>query len=629
MISKLSSGIGICFILVSAIFVTKCTGQLWFYRNNTCGCFLNYYCGFDCDTCTISEPTCSLNDLLFEEFEPENLEDCNQWFLEGYNLTLINRRDGTINVALLLSPSSPKKIRIRYKVDLKMFENSTEEVNHPTENVILPNHSTKYVKVNNVTKCKTVLPIEFNFLFSGTYQLEISEDDKYSKSMRCRSKPFHIYSQYTQRKLNELQPSYTSRYRAQNQELVLHSYFGNFSAGYHPHSTIVMLKSHIDVSLRDCAGSGNEVAKYILHEKTGVCCDCHDMNDTNGLCDKQGVCPCKWNSKLEELECTFRNITNGDYCVIVQFYDPRCAADTIWTKNGHCAWSYNETARGDISPTSVKVRLENTISKWFISLTLLFIVIIVMVCAAVYKYKPKCFKKLTHGLNNYTPPNLMTPPTETPTIPWLISNRDECEKFLTPEVLLLYPRDCEPFMKAMEAFRTHLKNSNLKVFDPWDEEIYDEVVESCETWTLPFIKNKNVKIIIVLTECSKKYEKAFLENSILEYAEPRALDTIFTQSISNIHQYFSKRFDSYQRLFVARLDGSSITNFDFITPATVYSIPKNIDLLTVDITSGNLNETNLHSSMKLTDAVEEYENYRKKSSDYLTDLLRPKKLNGT
>lgn len=82
--------------------------------------------------------------------------------------------------------------------------------------------------------------------------------------------------------------------------------------------------------------------------------------------------------------------------------------------------------------------------------------------------------------------------------------------------------------------------------------MFDKVVESLVSWTLSFLDRKHVKIIIVLSECSKHFEHAFLNAYSLDYIEPQTLDSIFPLSLSEVHQYFGSRFDSYQRIFVIR-----------------------------------------------------------------------------
>ncbi|CAH1408125.1 unnamed protein product [Nezara viridula] len=583
-----------CFVTVGS---ATSISELLFPTHNKCGCFYYEQCP------KLHVPNCTIEDENYEDLYLQNSassnspEICNKWFLEGFNKQLISE-NGTLKISISFSSALFQKIPLSVHL---FYQNQCLDINNNSSFQLLAmKHSTKYIAVSesSTDSCNKAIELSFPYIFSGCYQLYINYGIKSDIIGGCMSRPFLITSPYKKKTLHDVQVNHSSSYIGQSEYLK----FRYIGEGLNEPKSILIRLFNIDCNFEDSYVLVKEA--HLTSVQNGDCCHGleHPRNDEQ---HNMTYCPCKWENDMT-LDCTFRDIKNGNYCVILQFYDPRCDKTSLWTNSKvDCAWSFNIEAKGQITPTETEPYKVNNVYPMIILYCLFVVLVTAAIILTFYYFKKEKKKKHTFAIENISTEKSL-----------FISEEEE--------ILLLYPRDCERFMTAMTLFRMILKEScACKVHDAWDDEIFDKVAESIETWSLPLIQNKNTKVIVILTECSKIIEESYIgDNNFASYRDPKALDKVFAQSIKALNEYFATRFDSYRRVFVVRLDETPVIDFSFnFNRATVYILPHGLQTLVNDLQNGNSTSINKESHLRLKGAIHEYQVYKQQHINYLNDIL--------
>lgn len=578
-----------CFLTLA---ITISTSEL-FKTHSQCGCF-------PYENCRNSHTAnCSIEDGNYEELYKQNSasskspEECNKWFLEGFKKQLISE-NGKLKISLLFSSNLNKKVG--FDVQLR-YQNKCLDISDNSSFYLLDmKHSTEHFNVlgNSTDLCKKSIELLFPYIFSGCYQLYINSAMNLGIIDGCMSRPFLITSPYKKQTLYNLDMIPSATYLGQSEYLKF-SYVGEGLK--EPKSILIKLYNDNEKPMKLVKEA------HLTSAQMGNCC--HVFEHPAGINEgkhNMTYCPCKWEDDMI-LECTLREIKTGNYCVSVQFVDPRCDITSLWAQK-QCIWSFEIEAKGQITPTEIAPYTVNNVYHMVFLYCVFVILIALAVVFTIYYFKKEREEMHTFAFENIVEESLF------------INEKEE--------ILLLYPRDCERFMTAMTIFRTILKEScRCKVHDAWDEEIFDKVAESIETWSLPLIQNENTKIIVILTECSKIIEDSYIgDNHCATYRDPKALDKVFAQSIKALNEYFGIRFDSYRRVFVVRLNETPVIDFSFnFNRATVYILPHGLQTLVNDLQNGNSTPINKENHSRLKAAIHEYQVYKMQHINYLNDIL--------
>ncbi|XP_014276750.1 uncharacterized protein [Halyomorpha halys] len=575
-----------CFVTFGSV----SSSDLLLKTYNKCDCF-NY------DQCSIPhKPTCSVEDENYEDLYQENSasskspELCGMGFLFKKESENIKSKNGTLKMSVILAlPMYENK----FEVELR-YQNQCLGIGKNSLFKMLDlKHSSKYISVpgSSLDSCNEAVEISFPYVFSGCYQLFIKQP---SIRYGCMSRPFLIASSYKKTPLNTMHMRHDLSYYSQSEILK----YVTVGEGLNESKSIRILLLNTN-----CSEDVVKEARLTSVNKN-ECCYGHDYTKDQEM----SPCPCKWENNTS-IECRFREIKNGNYCAIVQFIDPRCDRTSLWIgkHEADCSWSADKVAQGKITPTEVIANDVNSTQHNNSYLIIIYCLFVLIITAAIM-FTVIYFKKEKKKGRPY--------------IIDIVEN--SCFISKGEKILLLYPRDCERFMTAMTKFRMILKEScGCKVHDAWDEESFDKVAESIETWSWPLIQDENTKIIVILTECSKIIEESYIgDDHFATYRDPKAFDKVFAQSVKALNEYFATRSDSYQRVFVVRLDETPVIDFSFhFNPATIYILPYGLQTLVNDLQSGYSTPINKESQLELKAAIHDYQVYKQQYTNYLNDIL--------
>ncbi|XP_021939673.1 uncharacterized protein LOC110839601 isoform X3 [Zootermopsis nevadensis] len=190
-----------------------------------------------------------------------------------------------------------------------------------------------------------------------------------------------------------------------------------------------------------------------------------------------------------------------------------------------------------------------------------------------------------------------------------------------PQVLLLYPRDCEPFMKLMVTLRNMLREvMKCKVYDCFDHTLAEEIATGAAEWLNRHLECDNMKIVVIESECAVLHQKALFQGIRVFYQNPAWLDDIFIHGLKELAN--DKRSNQYNRFFVVCVHGFTDENngLSIITSNTRYVIPQHIkELMTSLYRQPDLEYTeHLHAILKDIQALAEY---KVNNMDYMNQLL--------
>uniref|UniRef100_A0A0A9YU88 Alanine racemase n=2 Tax=Lygus hesperus TaxID=30085 RepID=A0A0A9YU88_LYGHE len=201
-------------------------------------------------------------------------------------------------------------------------------------------------------------------------------------------------------------------------------------------------------------------------------------------------------------------------------------------------------------------------------------------------------------------------------------------------IFLLYARDCEIFMRAMEKFRHLLEQSTLvPVYDIWDEKRRNELDIHGDISALNYLKPENtrVKVIIVVTPVSRTIETLIIENqwplSGSLYNEPNSLDEVFVSTFRTCIRLMHTHPERCRKFIVTRFHTIGCAENQFIRftepLCTIYTLPSHIHRIFGHVLEGQWDPQNLSTSDIKTfeTMIEELDNFIKLNPTYEEKLL--------
>uniref|UniRef100_A0A1B6I733 SEFIR domain-containing protein n=1 Tax=Homalodisca liturata TaxID=320908 RepID=A0A1B6I733_9HEMI len=444
-------------------------------------------------------------------------------------------------------------------------------------------------------KCSQRGTVMFRHVFTGCYQLCLTPRRHYQALQELVSSPLALATNYVKTPISTLQDPLFFLDMTQS------SLTMKAQLRINPMVAIVTLSHGINMAAgpHACRDTGIPIANCATClGSPEIQCSSESRDSVIPTCSYQGE---------SVVKCRFSGLKPGNYCVRVQFDDDRCVADTIWNDDNNyspCTW---ETFRKFVTAEpaiEVDIRPQGSIiNPMLLALLVLAIVAACLVVTlVVYRRTP--------NYGRFLP---------VPRKPIQLAER--------PTVLLLYARDCPLFMQAVAHLKTVMKRlNNCQVMDCWEDSQYDSVAKSPSQWLLSYLTNPKVRVVLVISPTSALLEAALVHRVFVQYRQRRALDCVFAQALSSLHE---TSHDSYKRLFVVRLDTESAgvvpQTRTYLNPLATYILPVNLNKLMT--TLHNLDSTvvavedSQPEVVALSDAISEYRRYLSENPRYLDNLL--------
>lgn len=198
-----------------------------------------------------------------------------------------------------------------------------------------------------------------------------------------------------------------------------------------------------------------------------------------------------------------------------------------------------------------------------------------------------------------------------------------------PQILLLYPRDCEPFMNMMTTFRQVLKEViACEVYDCFDPAASEELCQNKTDWLLTHIRSPDVKVLLIESKCAVLQQMALIQHMKVIYKNPTWLDDLFLYGLRVLLE--DLQMSVYERVFVVRIHDFTEENDNLchVTPYTRYVVPQNTEKLLSCLYQKSalehvqiLKEDSDDSRQKLQDTIRKLQVFKQQNGDYLNKLF--------
>ncbi|XP_075225969.1 uncharacterized protein LOC142327060 [Lycorma delicatula] len=376
----------------------------------------------------------------------------------------------------------------------------------------------------------------------------------------------------------------------------------------------------------------------LLNEVNGSYSMCIACNITGGKigCGKSDIVkeasfitlPDKNGMNQTRIQWILKEAKEGNYTVKFQYVDIRCNTfdDTVWIKNISaqkiCKYSQliHKMTEYKLETSQVQKEPKNPSSPlilvWVYVLLIVFTtVMIVLVFVILHKWKKIKKESLNYKLNDIRPSD--------PKDSLIIKSLDDINEI---QVLLLYPRDHGLFMNVMIQFQNILKRAKCKVFDYWDVNQYNDVIQDPQSWLHSKIRDKNIQVIIIKSDCSRQLQRNRQESRQIWYYPPEEFDNLFVFGLRCLdHRLFDYQ---NQSMFIVSLssqtDDQNLIYLD--TLKMRYILPVHLELLLLSLhridPSVYRIDMNTPDVIGFKEAFNEYIQFSTRNPNYLDDILK-------
>ncbi|GFG37445.1 hypothetical protein Cfor_07171 [Coptotermes formosanus] len=477
--------------------------------------------------------------------------------------------------------------------------------------------------------------VTFNYIFSSCYVLEVGAgnvsdfmnifnyseskyiDTDYKKDLLIDKKP-RIITQHIPA-LQELQfsVSYVTGINVAGMDLEIRyrdSYLSTCGEGSKQHWWEMALSFqsiegfedlHIGLRLNSDIDQTMDRACYVSgHEHS--CCTYRTSGQF--MCQMKHHLSNKPSCRVESdgIKCTIHNVTTGNYCVMVEMIDDRCERGTVWNNNSYCVYN-SEIIK--VEPTSPPEAEPPPSPAAFDAILVAVVLAIVLMCVCLLVFF--CRRRRRRSLDSGG-----TCHVGEVTVP------------RRPRILLLYARDCEPFMNMMVTLRQVLKEVTMcEVYDCFDPVSTEELCQNKTDWLRTHVSSPDVKVVLVENRCAVLQQRALMEHMKVIYKDPTWLDDLFLYGLRVLLE--DLQTNVYERVFVVRIHGftEEDDNLCHITPYTRYVIPQNTEKLLSSLYQESalehiiILEDGDSSVQRLQDDIRMLQVFKQQNGDYLSNLL--------
>jgi len=505
---------------------------------------------------------------------------------------------GTVQVTFPLLPQSCNFTG--YDLTLMVHEAATCPAN--TEEFF--KHSKREVNIRNCLKphcrsqCEKSGTVEFRHVFTACYQLYVTPKRHLQVYQQLDSTTIVVNTLYTKTPINTMHSPIF--------HLDWNSASLSMQAQYPltPSSSHITLSYGIDTSMghHACRNTGVALATCI------TCLGSPDIQCKSG--SSETVAPtCSYQGD-SVVKCKFSGLKPGNYCVRIQFDDDRCAADSVWSEYNNystCTW---EVFQQFLSAEQRAVEVIGDPHTPNVSpIMLIFLAFVIIACVVTVFV---VYQHLMLGAPHFLPVRHKT---------LQVSEQ--------PVVLLLYVRDCPPFMQAVAHLRSLMRRVyNCQVVDCWEDSQFGAVSQNKGRWLLSHLSSPRVRCVLVTSPASVVQEAALVHGTAVRYRHPKTLDSVPQHALATLHE--TGGHDLYNRLFVVRLDTGTEGTFPkirtYLNPLTTFVLPVHLNklvatLYNLDSTVCTIATDGQADIALLSDVIAEYRLYLKENPRYLDSLM--------
>ncbi|XP_023723831.1 uncharacterized protein LOC111873394 isoform X2 [Cryptotermes secundus] len=560
----------------------------------------------DCNN-IFSESLYGVSECFQEDSEAENEEvmPCDEVETTNILWTVMDTKSGTVAVEFNLMPKSCGYTS--YRLDLYMDEKVTNAEECANRTLFPSRHSRRYAEIlshdpennKNISPCGKTAEVKFNYVFSGCYKLQFAlmEDgipDKYSESL-----PQFVETEYRKDLLVKKIPRITRQYTTTLHQIDVSVQFQAIEEFEDLHMSF-RLNSDIDQSKdRACYESGHEHSCCIYRTSGKFMCKVKNKLTNKPIC----------HIGKDEIRCTIQNVTAGYYCVLVEIFDDRCVRDTVWNNDSYCVYNSKVFEVQSVSPQSPQITSPPSLRVDVILMAVFAVFVLMCIFALIFIWRRRRRRRSSEPDESRHVMKRALP--------------------LRPRILLLYSRDCKPFMNMMATFREMLKQvMKCEVYDCFDPLVEEELYQSKTDWLTTRVTCPEVKVVVVESKCAVLHQIALIKHVKLLYKEPTWLDDLFSYGLRILREDLQK--NTYGRVFVVRIHGftEEDDNICHITPYTRYVVPQNTEKLLSSLYQQSsleyvliLNENTDSSLQKLKEDIRTLEIFKERNRDYLNKLF--------
>ncbi|XP_046387491.1 uncharacterized protein LOC124157063 [Ischnura elegans] len=431
------------------------------------------------------------------------------------------------------------------------------------------------------SSCGEFAEVEFGHIFTACYMLELSpfKDMRLSPLKSRRSSAMYIRTSYIKPNISEESLGLYHSYSYPEKELKI-------SLDNH------LMFRHLDITVS--VEYKNSVQKHIFE----LCNKGTERNPLIAVETQNGTCH---HNNTKRLYFTAENVPAGNYTVDVVAGDDRCTPGSLWVESSHCKW--RTIINGTLSINVPVVAVTNNTIMWIA----IFIAVILFHAIIIVWFVLRRQKRQILEVQNESSIPLRTMKSKL-------------------NLLLLYPRDCIPFMKTMSSFRRFLECfDDVEVHDCYSME--DNGHDPLD-WLRTVMNYPQLCIIIVTTPCAFILQEAIqsgaIDNPCDVYINPSYLDSVFIYGLKQIMNDFS--CDVYQRIHIMGFEGFSDDSKIISLPSSLtrYNMLEHLDALISKMNLAYNQGRSYQYSLEyisLKSSITDLKSYRRQNPEYLKEVL--------
>lgn len=513
---------------------------------------------------------------------------------------------------------------IELKIILSVADSTNTTICKNDSNYIM--HSKKVVVINNLenpclnkSNCHVVVPVYFNYAYTGCYKIYISRKGEELGYMG----PKTLYTKYKKQPLDRMEMSVSpQKYVKNDRKIYTLAFFLNYTTSDQTdhiknESLLEELEPRImDLRLRQVNNRSNLMDCRVLKKSMAANYDQSDL------------CTCKWEVEKYgnndyRIACDNFDLVPGNYCITIRFSDERCTHDTTWLKkdfkNSEIPCSFFMTANIDedtieteyVGFTKIKTDINLYSEGILIFCAFLFLVVLIYL---VFLRKPIGKSNLDSKKSTGS----------------IKKQKEETISFeISKQVLLIYPRDCQYLMESMKKLRDVLRIANIQVFDYYDDSLCKKISRNPHAWIKSLIIEKSTKVIVVANDCSRLLERKLLNKENILYKSPECFDHLFLYALDCLTSTVHNSSGKIKVISLQEKDKDSL-GLKYLNSPQIYQLPLQLEELILSLH----NYSGQNCSIGLKDTVEanqfetsvkEYQDYTTNNKDYLNTIFNLQK----
>ncbi|KAI5745401.1 hypothetical protein M8J76_010736 [Diaphorina citri] len=453
------------------------------------------------------DPNQRSNQNTVQSIDKVPSKDCTR-FIDNVSFNVINTEHGIVTYTIVLPSTQCNFSRYMFKLiasnsslctHIDQIQHRGNHGNGSTVGDLHSNYAYEY-SMKNVrvqfcndpntcaTNCSNTLYLTFEYVSTQCYQLVVQPFISHDSQLQLYSNWHFIETKYTTIKPHLFAPQFDWRHdQKENSVMVRLIIHANLTT--RPLASCVEIMSGVDaIGEHACYETGSRMSQCLVWfgDLAGSPSRCNKERDS----EDRGISKCT--SEMEnELVCTIENVTLGNYCVVMQFLDERCQGSET-ACSWHKMFSVSNKSVVPLSYSSFSLPFPSSAS-FSPTILLVFSVLILLAVAATLLVRICHKRSLTMSRYKHF------------VLPMSRGGSTVVKSGLgEKKILLLYARDCEVVLNAVQAFKTMLQcTGKCQVYDFWDAEDFNSVARNPLAWINSHLSNEEISIIILNTQVAQ------------------------------------------------------------------------------------------------------------------------------